>query len=304
VKKIRPHLTYANLASSAALLLDLTTGGAYAASKLAPKSVGERQLRPGAVTASNLRKNAVTSLKIAAGAVTLGKIAQGAVDASRLAAGAVGPFQLSSGAVITEKLASDSVTGEKVNESTLSQVPSAAKSDFATTAESANPVAFAKVSASGALDGANSKGISSVKEVEAGVYCVAIASISPHGAQVTPIFNELKPVSAFARIGGAGSACAAPRSRCRSGAKKRRPKCRSTWWLIGRYVAAGAVRFSTRSASVSMDGYSIKHRDEFEPMEGSGDSTWRLARKALGTSAFGFNLVEIDPGGQIPDGWA
>ncbi len=49
------------------------------------------------------------------------------------------------------------------------------------------------------------------------------------------------------------------------------------------------------------EGYTIKHRDEFEVLEGSGDSTWRLARKALGTSAFGFNLVEIDPGGQIPE---
>jgi quercetin dioxygenase-like cupin family protein len=49
------------------------------------------------------------------------------------------------------------------------------------------------------------------------------------------------------------------------------------------------------------DSYTIKHRDEFESMEGSGDSTWRLARKALGTSAFGFNLVEIDPGGEIPE---
>ena len=48
-------------------------------------------------------------------------------------------------------------------------------------------------------------------------------------------------------------------------------------------------------------GYAIKHRDEFEAMEGSGDSTWKLARKALGTSAFGFNLVEIAPGGQIPE---
>jgi quercetin dioxygenase-like cupin family protein len=47
--------------------------------------------------------------------------------------------------------------------------------------------------------------------------------------------------------------------------------------------------------------YTIKHRDEFEAMEGSGDCTWRLARKALGTSAFGFNLVEIEPGGQIPE---
>lgn len=50
-----------------------------------------------------------------------------------------------------------------------------------------------------------------------------------------------------------------------------------------------------------MAGYSIKHRDEFEAMEGSGDATWRLARKALGTSAFGFNLVEIEPGGEIPE---
>jgi quercetin dioxygenase-like cupin family protein len=49
------------------------------------------------------------------------------------------------------------------------------------------------------------------------------------------------------------------------------------------------------------DGYTIRHRDEFEVMEGSGDCTWKLARKALGTSAFGFNLVEIAPGGEIPE---
>lgn len=47
--------------------------------------------------------------------------------------------------------------------------------------------------------------------------------------------------------------------------------------------------------------YTIKHRDDFESMEGSGDATWLLARKALGTAAFGFNLVEIEPGGQIPE---
>lgn len=50
-----------------------------------------------------------------------------------------------------------------------------------------------------------------------------------------------------------------------------------------------------------MANYAIKHRDEFETMEGSGESTWRLARKALGTEGFGFNLVEIGPGGQIPE---
>lgn len=47
--------------------------------------------------------------------------------------------------------------------------------------------------------------------------------------------------------------------------------------------------------------YTIKHRDEFERMEGSGECTWLLARKACGTTAFGYNLVEIAPGGQIPE---
>jgi quercetin dioxygenase-like cupin family protein len=49
------------------------------------------------------------------------------------------------------------------------------------------------------------------------------------------------------------------------------------------------------------EGYTIKNRDEFEVMEGSGNATWLLARKALGTDCFGFNLVEIAPGGQIPE---
>src|SRR3954454_855857 len=48
------------------------------------------------------------------------------------------------------------------------------------------------------------------------------------------------------------------------------------------------------------DGYTIKHIDEFEEMEGSGGATWRLARKSLGAEAFGFNVVDIEAGGQIP----
>ena len=49
------------------------------------------------------------------------------------------------------------------------------------------------------------------------------------------------------------------------------------------------------------DGYTIKSLDEFEEMEGSGNATWHLARKALGAEAFGFNVVDIAPGGQIPE---
>lgn len=48
------------------------------------------------------------------------------------------------------------------------------------------------------------------------------------------------------------------------------------------------------------EGYTIKKVDDFEEMEGSGGATWRLARKTLGAEAFGFNVVDIEAGGQIP----
>ena len=49
------------------------------------------------------------------------------------------------------------------------------------------------------------------------------------------------------------------------------------------------------------DGYTLLNLREFEEMEGSGECTWRLARKSLGVGSFGMNLVEIGPGGQIPE---
>jgi uncharacterized cupin superfamily protein len=44
------------------------------------------------------------------------------------------------------------------------------------------------------------------------------------------------------------------------------------------------------------EGYTIVHADDFEK---SGD--WLLARRSLGLSAFGLNVVDIAPGGQIPE---
>jgi quercetin dioxygenase-like cupin family protein len=49
------------------------------------------------------------------------------------------------------------------------------------------------------------------------------------------------------------------------------------------------------------EGYTIRNVDDFEEMEGSGNATWRLARKSLGAESFGFNVVDIAPGGQIPE---
>jgi quercetin dioxygenase-like cupin family protein len=48
-------------------------------------------------------------------------------------------------------------------------------------------------------------------------------------------------------------------------------------------------------------GYTVKRREELESMEGSGNCTWHLVRRPLEIEAFGINMVEIGPGGQIPE---
>lgn len=212
MNRARPRLTYANVTATLALFLALGGGAAFAATQLAPKSVGARQLRPGAVTADKIRKNAVTAPKIIALAVKNGKLANGAVDTAKLANAAVSTEKLASSSVSTEKIAADAVTGAKVDEPSLGQVPSANSANTAAFAESANPAAFAKVSQEGVVDTSISKGITSadVKQgAEAGIYCVTVPSFSPRGAQVTPRYNGSGNLTAYATIGGTGS-CPAP----------------------------------------------------------------------------------------------
>lgn len=48
------------------------------------------------------------------------------------------------------------------------------------------------------------------------------------------------------------------------------------------------------------DEFTVKSWDDFEQMEGSGGCTWRLARKSLSAEAFGMNVVDIEPGGELP----
>lgn len=211
-KKVRKRLSYANVTSTLALFLALGGAGALAAGQLAPKSVGARQLRPGAVTADKIRKNAVTAPKIKALAVKSGKLASGAVDTGKLANAAVSADKLGGGAVTTEKIAAGAVTGAQVDESSLGQVPSAVKADFATSAESANPLAFAAVSQEGVVDTSISKGLTSanVKQgAEDGIYCITVPGFSPRGAQVTPEYTVTGTVAVFVKIGGAGD-CPAP----------------------------------------------------------------------------------------------
>lgn len=207
---MRPKLSYANAVSTLALVIAIGTGSAYAASKLPDRSVGEFQLRPGAVTAEKIRKNAVTAPKIKAEAIKQGKIANGSITAAKMTQGSVSNSSLQNSSITNEKLAPEAVTGDKVNEGTLSQVPTAAKAEFATNAESASPPAFAAVSSEATIDSSYSKAIAGVRDgTLAGVYCVTASGFIPRGAQVTPRFSGEGDVTGYVRIGGTAD-CPAP----------------------------------------------------------------------------------------------
>jgi hypothetical protein len=214
---LRPKLTYANVAATLALVIALTGASAYAAGQLAPKSVGERQLRPGAVTSQKIRKNAVTAPKIKAQAVKQGKLANESVTAAKMSPAAIETSSLATAAVTSEKLAPESVTGDKVAEATLGQVPRASVADFALTAESANPLAFAAVDLEGNVNPSLSKGLGSgdVSRTSAGVYCIAVPGFNPRGAQVTSRNVNDGGISVFVTIGGT-EPCPAPQVEVRT----------------------------------------------------------------------------------------
>lgn len=212
MRKLRAQLTYANVTATLALFIALTGGVAYAASQIAPKSVGASELRPGAVTANKLRKNAVVTPKINAKAITNPKLAGSSVDGRVLASGTITAEKIVPNAITHEKVAPDSIDGTQVIESSLTQVPSANTANSATTAGSAQPFAFADVDENGILNLNLSKGFApaDVTKTATGVYCITVPSFNPRGAQVTPRTINTDGIIATVTIGGTGS-CPAPR---------------------------------------------------------------------------------------------
>ena len=186
MRKIARQLSYANVMSTLAVFLLLGGAGAYAAKKQTQK-VGSTQLKASAVTTNKIKNGAVANPKLAAAAVSSDKLADGAVTNAKLAEGAVS----------TGKLGAEAVTGDKVNEASLGEVPSA---------NSANPLAFARVNSNGVVDAANSKGITSPNVSHAGgsgVYCISIPSFAPRGGQVT---TQAGGAAAIAQIAIGGTA--------------------------------------------------------------------------------------------------
>jgi hypothetical protein len=123
-KRLRTHMTYANVIATMALFVALGTGGAYAANTIGgvdviDESLTDADIQDGSLAAS-IRAGAISSSKLADASVNSAKIASSAVQGG------------TSGDVLD-----NSITDADVNESTLQKVPSAALADKATTANSA-----------------------------------------------------------------------------------------------------------------------------------------------------------------------
>jgi hypothetical protein len=90
------------------------------------------------------------------------------------------------------KIATKISDAEIIAKAPTLSVASAAKAELATTADSANPIAFAHISAQGGIDPARSKnmGAATVTTPSAGFYCLRDLPFEFKGAQVTTDFDD------------------------------------------------------------------------------------------------------------------
>jgi hypothetical protein len=170
------RLTYANVASTLALVLVLGGGGTAVAAGLAKNSVGSKQIKPAAVKSADLAPGAVDSVKIR----------------------------------------DDGVTGTDVAESTLGKVPAATTADSATTAERAGNVHAAVVGDDGTLVPGQSLDAVSSTRLFTGAYevifdrnisgCAYVASIGEPGStggtaigEISATGREDKPNGVFVK---------------------------------------------------------------------------------------------------------
>ncbi len=136
-RRLRSHLTFANITSATALFLVLAGGTAVATGHLGTNVIRSRNIVPGAVHTSDLADHSVTNAKLASGAVGSNSIAAGAVGMSQLAAGSVGAAQLAPGSVGSDQLGEGAVTSGKIADNSVSaaKIPNAANGSDEVNAE-------------------------------------------------------------------------------------------------------------------------------------------------------------------------
>ena len=116
-RKLRTHLSFANVTSLMALFIALS-GVAWAAS-LPKNSVGAAQIKKDGVSRSEIKKNAVSNDELKDGSVNATEIGDGTVGGAELGVNAVSGAKIADGTVALADLAPNSVDGSKVVDGSL-----------------------------------------------------------------------------------------------------------------------------------------------------------------------------------------
>ena len=181
MRRLRAHLTYANVMSTLAALFALSGGVAYAANTIASSDIIDGEVRT-----ADLGADAVNSARIANGQVQVADIGQGAVATDELANGQVKAADIGDGEVKSAEIANGQVTADELAANSVradevadGQVRSAEIANGQVQAEDLAPGvapgasgarAWGLVDAAGTLQ--RSKQVTAVTRMADGIYCL------------------------------------------------------------------------------------------------------------------------------------
>jgi hypothetical protein len=140
MRRLRPHLTYANVMVTLLAFVVLGGGAAYAAntigsSDIINESILSQDLKNGAVQSADvangtlqgadIASRAIASAKVVDESLTGGDVADGSLTSSDVADESLSGTDILNGTVHGQDIVDESLTGNDVVESTLGEVPSA-----------------------------------------------------------------------------------------------------------------------------------------------------------------------------------
>ena len=132
--RIRTRLTYANVVSSFALFIALTTGTVYAANEwtgvnivdgsltavdLKIGTIGTARIQDNSLQAVDLAPDSVTSSELATDSVTATEIADSSIDGGEVVDNSLGSVDLAPGSVGTSEISDGSVSGTDIANATI-----------------------------------------------------------------------------------------------------------------------------------------------------------------------------------------
>jgi hypothetical protein len=170
LKRLRPRLTFANLASGAALFVALATGGAYAANEWNGSNIQD-----GTLTGADIQDLSLGLPDYGANSISTGKLKDQDVRTQDLRDLGVTNPKIAWDSVSSGKVINNSLTGDDIREDLLGTVPTA---NFAN-----NGVrAFARVkpdcdATTGACSFDQASGVSSVIRTLTNRYCVTVRGV-------------------------------------------------------------------------------------------------------------------------------